>query len=119
MCNVCIYLCVFGDLLTCTLRYNGDAIIRITGQVDELRALLADSFSRPVAAPADIASTGCRAPGASCPPTVEAGGNGGGGGLVLNALGGSVVFESAECEATDLCKLANDLAALLTKFNVD
>ena len=81
--------------------------------------MLADSFSRPVAAPADIASTGCRAPGASCPPTVEAGGNGGGGGLVLNALGGSVVFESAECEATDLCKLANDLAALLTKFNVD
>ena len=57
-------------------------------------------------------TTGCRARGASCPTTVEASTAGSNGaGLVLNALGGSVVFESAPSEATDVYKLATDLAA--------
>jgi len=84
----------------------------------DVRTLVATTLSKPTTPDVDIPRSGCRATGATCAPTVETTADGSGG-IVLNALGGKVMFESAECQATDLCKLAQDVAAVLAKFDQD
>lgn len=49
-----------------------------------------------------------------CPPAVEATE---GQSLALSALEGRVTFASADCPATDLCELSQDLRAFLKKFD--
>jgi hypothetical protein len=40
----------------------------------------------------------------------------GGAVLAIQALGGGVVFETAQCDETDLCEMARKVEALVEKF---
>lgn len=74
------------------------------------------AFMAPVAADAPGrvgGSGGSPCMGAGCTPAIAADGSD----VTIKAGGGSVLFESMSCAATDLCNLAQDVAAVKAKFN--
>ena len=84
----------------------------------QLRAILEGLVAAPVRPEVDPDSPAAvpKCVGAVCLPEVAADGKGG---LAMRALGSSLVFETAECDETDLCGLAKDVQALLNKFEPD
>ena len=79
-------------------------------QLEGLEAKLEAALAAPAASGAD--SNRCAG---TCAPEVS---SGDGENLALKARGGTVVFESAECKETDLCALAQNVKALLSKYGL-
>ena len=81
----------------------------IKDQLEGLQSQLEKALSAPAKAEKD--SNRCSG---TCAPEV----GGDGETLSLKARGGAVVFESAECKETDLCVLAQNVKALLSKYGL-
>lgn len=83
----------------------------IKDQLDSLQSQLEAALSAPTIEPAKDMN---RCPSDTCAPEVSSNGES----LQLNARGGSIVLETAECQATDLCDLAKNVKALLSKYGL-
>jgi len=115
------------------LDHSEKAKVELTAEIAAMRAelkttkeslnaavALLNTLLKPVAVP-QVTAKKCQdqQTGALCNPLVEVhdkSNNVDGPTLAIKALGGGVVFETAECEETDLCEMKRQIVAILAKF---
>ena len=86
------------------------------GDIAELKATLAEqarAFQAFIARPKVSPDSGTGNGAAGAPPSVQSDGQKN---LIIAAPGGSVIFESAKCDAADLCQLQREHQSLMDKF---